>query len=68
MVGVTKINQTGIALRILDNEGNDALQNLLQTHIPHHEPADLLEEPELLLDPLQTAFEVFCLRHGFIIV
>jgi hypothetical protein len=22
----------------------------------------------LLLDPLETAFEVFCLRHGYIIV
>jgi hypothetical protein len=67
-VPVAKVNQTGIALGVLDNQGNNALQNLLQSHFPNHKPADFLEKPELLFDPLQTAFEVFCLRHGFIIV
>ncbi len=68
IIAVTEVNQAGIALGIFDHQGYDALQNLLQSHIPNHEPADFLEEPELLLDPLQAAFEVFCLRHGFIIV
>jgi hypothetical protein len=68
IVAVAKVNQAGIAFGIFHNQRNDSLQNLLQTHIPNHEPADFLEKPELLLDPLQAAFEVFCLRHGFIIV
>ncbi len=67
-IAVAKINQAGIALGIFDNQGNDSLQNILQTHIPNHKPADFLKKPELLLDSLQAAFEVFCLRHGFIIV
>ena len=42
-----------------------ALQNLLQSHISNHEAADLLEQPQLLFDALEAAFEVLCLRHGF---
>ena len=68
IVAVAEIHQAGIALRVFHHQRYNALQNLLQAHLAHHEPADLLKQTELLLNPLQTAFEIFCLRHGFIIV
>jgi hypothetical protein len=64
VIAIAKIDQTGIAFRIFDYQGNNALQNFLQTHFPNHKPAHLLKEPKLLLDPLQAALNVFCLRHG----
>jgi len=68
VVAVAKIDKAGIAFRKFDNQRNNALQDLLQTHIAYHEPADFLEEPQLLFDSLQPHFKLFCLRHGFIIV
>jgi len=44
------------------------LQNLLEAHVTHHETANLLKYPKLLFKPLQAGFELFSLRHGFIIV
>jgi hypothetical protein len=64
---VAKVNQAGIALRKLHNERNNTLENFLQAHVPNHETADLLEKPKLLLNPLEAAFQVFCLRHYSII-
>jgi hypothetical protein len=67
-IGVAKINQAGIALSVFDDQGNDTLQDLLEAHLANHEAANLLKQTELLLDPLQAALDIFCLRHGFIIV
>jgi hypothetical protein len=65
VVGVAEIDEARIALRILDYQRNNPLQNLLQSHVSNHETADLLEQAQLLFDPLEAGFEVLCLRHGF---
>ena len=63
LVVIQQIDQAGIAFREFHHQGNDALQNLLQAHLAHHEPADLLEQPQLLFGALQAHLELFGFRH-----
>ena len=44
LVVIQQINQAGIAFHELDDQGDDALQHLLQAHLADHEPADFLEQ------------------------
>lgn len=33
----------------------------MKAHLPYHESADALKQPELLLNPLQPFLDIFCL-------
>ena len=66
-LAVEQVDQAGIAFGEFHDQGDDALQNVLQAHFPDHEAADLLEQAQLLLGALQAHLEVFGFRHDFII-
>jgi hypothetical protein len=58
-----QIYEAGIALHEFDNQGDDALQNLLEAHFPHHQPADFLKKPKLLVCSLEAGLDFLKLRH-----
>ena len=64
---VQQVNQAGVAFHEFHNERNNALQDLLETHFLHHEPADALKQAKLLLESLRAEFEIFTLWHDYII-
>ncbi len=45
----------------------DGRENLFEAQLFGHQPADFLEEAQLLLGPFQLRFELFYLGHCFII-
>jgi hypothetical protein len=64
---VAKVNQARIALGKFHDQRHNSLQNLLQAHVANHEAADFLKQTQLLFDALESRFQVFWLRHGYII-
>jgi hypothetical protein len=66
-LAVQQVHEAGIALGILHHQRYNALKNLAQAHFPNHKAADLLEQTQLLLGPLQSQLEILGLRHEFII-
>ena len=64
---VQQVYQAGIALGEFHDQRNYALKDLLQAHFADHEPADLLEQAQLLLGTLETPLEVLGFGHDYII-
>lgn len=54
---IEEIDKTGIALHELNDESNDTLQRVMQTHLTDHEAADLLNQPQLLLRTFESLLE-----------
>jgi hypothetical protein len=64
---IHQVNETGIALHVLHDETDDSLQEFLETHLSYHEPADSLEESELLFRAQEARLKILRLRHPCII-
>ena len=60
---IEQVHQAGIALHELDDQRDNALQNLLQAHLAHHEAADLLEQAQLLLGALEAYLKLSRFGH-----
>src|SRR5579884_2022261 len=52
VLAIQQIDEAGIAGGVFDDQGHDAVEHILQAQIPHHEPADLLKQAQLLLGAL----------------
>ena len=65
LVAVEQVDQARIALHEFDDQVHDALQDVLQAEVAHHEAADLLNQAQLLLSACQPRFQIFgFLSHG----
>jgi len=60
-----QVDQTGIAAEEVTDEIYDLLQDVIQLHIPGHQSAYFLEQPELLLRSLEARFEFPGLGHQY---
>ncbi len=58
LLAIEQINQAGVALHEFRDQVHNPLQDLLQTEVANHEPADFLEEPQLLFRASEPRFEV----------
>ena len=58
-----EVDQAGIAFHEFDDQGDDALQHLLQAHFPNHQAADFLKQAQLLLSPLESGLDFLEFGH-----
>lgn len=63
---VEEVKETRIAAHKFKHESVDRGEDLLEAELLRHQAADLLEQPELLLGPVQLGFQFFYLGHSFI--
>jgi hypothetical protein len=63
LVAVGEIDDTGVTFEVLDEEGDDALENLLQSGLANHQAADALKEMELLFHTGQAQFKITDFWH-----
>jgi hypothetical protein len=64
---IDQVDQTRVARHELTDEADNALQNLDEAQLADHEPADLLEQAQLLLRALQALLQFFIAGHYIII-
>ena len=64
---IEKVEQARVAPSELDHEVDDALQDLVQAHFPHHHAADLAEQSHLLFGTLEALLQVLGPWHDLII-
>ena len=60
-VAIAQVKQAGIALGKFNHKRYNALQDLMQAHLPYHETAHSLKQTELLLNAFQPFLDIFCL-------